>query len=267
MSAAAVERVVPANGGAFAVRLEGPAAAPVVMFSNGLGTTYRSWDAQIDALTDRYRVLRYDQRGHGRTPATPPPYDFELLAADAAGLILALKVGKVHFCGLSMGGMTGMVLGARYPELLHSLVLCSTSCEKRPAGVYDARIDAVRRDGMAPMVAPTMERWFTAPFRAHNPETVARIGRMIAETDPRGYAACCGALAAMDLAETVRGVAAPTLVVAGAEDPSTTVDHAEAIHERIAGSRLEIVDDASHMAPVERAAAFNALLRRHLDTA
>lgn len=259
------ERAVAANGITFAVRLEGPAEAPVVMFSNGLGTTHRSWDAQVDALTDRYRVLRYDQRGHGRSGVSPPPYGFDLLAADVVALLAALGIGKVHFCGLSMGGMTGMVLGARYPEMLHGLVLSSTSCEKRPAGVYDRRIEEVRRDGMAPMVAPTMVRWFTAPFRAANPETVARVGRMIAETPVEGYVGGCTALAAMDLADAVRGITLPTLVIAGAEDPSTTVAHAEAIQERIAGARLEIVDDASHMAPIERAAAFNGILRRHLD--
>ena len=256
---------IKANGVEIAYRLDGPESAPVVMLSNSLASNYTMWDAQIPALAGKYRVLRYDQRGHGGSQATEPPYSFDMLVEDARALIAALGLGKVHFCGLSMGGMTGQLFGAKYPQELRSLVLCDTASRMPDPSAFDARAEAARRDGMASLAPATLERWFTAPYRAKAKREVERVGTMIASTPVDGFVGCCKAIQAMDQTHLLAGIKTPTLIIVGADDPSTTVEHSEIIHREIVGSKLVVLKNAAHLSNIEQAADFNAALRAFLD--
>src|SRR5919108_1992078 len=177
--------------------LEGPAAAPVVTLSHSLATDLSMWDPQMPALTARYRVLRYDTRGHGGTDAPAGPYTLETLAEDARGLLQALGIARTHFVGLSMGGMIGQLLALHYPQMLHSVVLCDTMSrvptEAKP--LWDERIHTAETRGMEPLVQPTLERWFTAPFRERRKDVMDKVAAMIRTTPVAGYAGCCQAIA------------------------------------------------------------------------
>jgi 3-oxoadipate enol-lactonase len=254
-----------ANGIDISYRIDGPEDGPVVMLSNSLASDLTMWDAQISALADKYRVLRYDQRGHGGTQATTPPYSFDLLLDDAVGLMRALGIEKVHFCGLSMGGMTGQLFGAKHPELLSSLILCDTTSRMPDPSVWDDRIDAARTQGMKALAPSTLERWFTAPYRETKTDEVARVGTMIADTPVDGFVGCCNAIAAMDYTPILKDIKTPTLVIVGADDPSTTVEHSRIIHEAVVGSELCVLDQAAHLSNIEQADGFNSALRTFLD--
>jgi 3-oxoadipate enol-lactonase len=258
-------QTIKANGIDLCYALEGPEDAPVVMLSNSLASNLAMWDAQMAALADKYRVLRYDQRGHGGTQVTPPPYNFDLLVDDAVGLIQVLGFTKVHFCGLSMGGMTGQLFGVKYPELLSSLILCDTASQMPDPSIWDERIDAARNQGMTALAPATLERWFTAPYRETETGEIARVNDMIASTPVDGFIGCCNAIAAMNFTPILKDIRTPTLVIVGADDPSTTVEHSRIIHEAIDGSELCILDQAAHLSNIEQADAFNAALRAFLD--
>ena len=163
-----------ANGVTMNYRLEGPDDGPVVMLSNSLMSDLTMWDGQVPALARRYRVLRYDTRGHGATEASPPPYSIELLVDDARALLDALNIGSVHFVGLSLGGMIGQLFAVRYPTLLKSLVLCDTSSHMPPEALWDDRIRTAKDNGLESMAPATIERWFTAPFRERNAVEIER---------------------------------------------------------------------------------------------
>ncbi len=195
---------IQANGISIHYDLSGRADGPVVLLSNSLGTRLEMWDPQLPALGQRYRVLRYDSRGHGRSSVPAGPYSIELLAADAVGLLDALEIGRVHFCGLSKGGMVGQMLGARHAHRLRSLTLCSTACFMAPKELWDQRIAAVREGGMTAIADAVVERWFTAAYRAEPTVVVDRVREMVLETPAEGYAACCAAIRDMDLRETIR---------------------------------------------------------------
>jgi len=258
-------QTIKANGIDIHYRLDGPENGPVVMLSNSLASNLAMWDDQIPALADRYRVLRYDQRGHGGTQATTPPYSFDLLVDDAVGLLRALGIRKTHFCGLSMGGMTGQLFGVKYPELLSSLILCDTASQMPNPSVWDERIGMARSKGMKALAPATLERWFTAPYRAAQPGEMARIGEMISSTPVDGFVGCCNAIAVMNFTPILTDIKAPTLIIVGADDPSTTVEHSRIIHEAVRGSELCILKEAAHLSNIEQAAAFNAALRAFLD--
>jgi 3-oxoadipate enol-lactonase len=260
---------ITANGISINHRLEGPANASVVMLSHSLATNLSMWDPQVPALTSRYRVLRYDTRGHGGTDAPEGPYSLEQLAEDARALLQALGVSRTHFIGLSMGGMIGQVLALERPQLLHSLVLCDTSsrvpAEAKPT--WDERIRVTRAQGMEPHVEPTIGRWFTAPFRERRPDVVSPVRAMIRGTSPRGYIGCCQAIAALDLTDRLHAIGVPTLIIVGEDDPGTPVAASRTIHERIKGSELVILKSASHLSNMEQSEAFNravtAFLAKH----
>ncbi len=256
---------IEANGVRTRYDLAGPADAPVVMLSNSLGTRLEMWDAQMPVLTERYRVLRYDTRGHGGSAVPPGPYRIDDLAVDALGLLDALGIERVHFCGLSMGGMVGQVLGARHGERLLSLTLCATACHMPPPELWNERIELAASRGMTALVDAVTERWFTADFRAAAADEVARIREMILTTSPEGYGACCAAIRDMNLCETIRAITVPTLIVAGENDPSTTVEMLRALHERITGSRFVTIPNAAHLLNIQQAERFNRLLLEFLD--
>ena len=250
---------ITANGISIHYTLNGPASAPVVTLSHSLATNLSMWEPQAAALAARYRVLRYDTRGHGGTDAPAGPYSLDQLAEDAVALLHRLGVERTHFVGLSMGGMIGQMLALKSPGMLRSLVLCDTSsrvpAEARP--VWDERIRVAAAEGMEPHVEPTLNRWFTAPFIAQHPETVERVRAMIRETEPQGYIGCCHAIKALDLTDRLAAVSVPTLIVVGEDDPGTPVAAARAIHERIKGSELVILTSASHLSNIEQAGAFS----------
>jgi 3-oxoadipate enol-lactonase len=261
---------VQANGIAINYRIDGPEGAPWVTMSNSLATTHRMWDAQIEAFTRQYRVLRYDKRGHGETDVAPGPYSFELLADDVLALLDVLGITRTHFVGLSMGGMTGMTMALRRPGVLRTLVLCDTT-SKDPLGdpaLWQQRIDAVNAGGsMEPLVESTVARFLTPDTVKHRPAIADAVRDMVRTTPVAGYVACCQAIAKLNLTHRLPEIAIPTMVVVGADDPATTVDMARTIHQGIAGSELLILKDAAHLSNLEQAAAFNeavlAFLKRH----
>jgi len=250
---------ITANGISINYTLGGPASAPVVTLSHSLATNLSMWDPQIPALTSRYRVLRFDTRGHGGTDAPEGAYSLDQLAEDTRALLQALGIARTHFIGLSMGGFIGQILALTYPQMLQSLVLCDTTSRVPPDAkpMWDERIRAAQAHGMEPHVEPTIGRWLTAPFREQRPDVVDRVRAMIRATNPAGYIGCCHAIAALDLTDRLQAIAAPTLVIVGEEDPGTPVAASRTIHERIKGSELVILKSASHLSNMEQPEAFN----------
>ena len=255
---------IEANGITLHYRFDGPENGPVVVMSNSLSTTLAMWDWQLSALTDRYRVLRWDKRGHGRSSVTPPPYDLPTLVDDVRGLMLALNVERAHYVGLSTGGVIGQLLAVRHPGMIHSLVLCDTSSYVPPE-VWDSRIQNARENGMAAVAQVSLKRWFTDDFRERHPEEVDIFRRMIEATPVDGFVGCASALKQRMLTPLLHTITAPTLVIVGAQDTGTPVSHSEIIHKQIAGSELVVLEDAAHISNVAQPAAFNQVLRGFLD--
>jgi 3-oxoadipate enol-lactonase len=255
---------IEANGIRMRYELSGGGDRPVVMLSNSLGTNRAMWDPQMAELSGRWRVLRYDTRGHGGSEAPEGPYTIEQLGEDAIGLLDALGIERVHFCGLSMGGMIGQVLGARHGRRLASLTLCATACHMPQREIWDGRIRTAREKGMAHIVDGVVERWFTVAFRAKPRAEVEGVREMILATPAHGYAGCCAAIRDMDLRETIRGIEVPTLIIVGDKDPATPVEAARAIGERIRGSDLKVIPEAAHLVNIEQATAFNRALSNFL---
>ncbi len=250
---------ISANGINIHYRIEGPEKAPFVTLSHSLATNLSMWEPQMEALTSHYRVLRYDMRGHGGTDAPEGPYSFEQLVGDVVELLGALGIKKTHFIGLSIGGMIGQVMAMQYPALLRGLVLCDTSSrlpdDAKP--IWDERMESVRTEGMEAQVEPTLERWFTAPFRQTRSAMMDTVREMIRRTKPAGYIGCGHAILSLDLFDQITGITAPTLIIAGEDDPGTPVSAARAIHGQIKDSELVILKSASHLSNMEQPEAFN----------
>jgi 3-oxoadipate enol-lactonase len=237
-------------------RFDGEYGAPTLMLANSLATTLGLWDDNVAMLASRYRILRYDQRGHGRSPVPPGPYRVEDLAEDALGLLDELGLERVTFCGLSLGGAVGMALALRAPERIDRLILCCTSARFAPPEKWVERAQTARGEGIEPLVDGTLERWFTPGFRAGRPEAVARFRDEFLATPQEGYAACCDALAAWDAREEMASIAVPTLAIAAADDPSTPPEHLEAIAAAIPGTELIVVPDAAHIVNIAQPELF-----------
>ena len=244
--------------------LEGPEDGPVVAFSNSLGTRSEMWDAQAAALSGRMRVLRYDTRGHGDSPAPPGPYSIDDLGADVIALLDRLELERVSFCGLSIGGMVGMWLAVNAPDRIERLAICCTATALPPADMWTDRAALVRAEGTGAVVDATIDRWFTPAFLERDPATVERIRASFLATDREGYAGCCEALAGFDMTGRLGAVRAPTLVIAGSDDPVGTPERAAAIAAEIADARLVVLPGARHLAAVERAEEVTGELERHL---
>jgi 3-oxoadipate enol-lactonase len=221
------------------------------------------WDPQVAALTEHFRVLRYDSRGHGSSDVSPGPYDIALLARDVLALLDALELGRVKFCGLSIGGMIGIWLGANAPARVEQLVLSNTAAHIGGPELWNSRIEAVRKGGMAALADTVIGRWFTPRFRESNPETIGRIRDMLLGTPPEGYAACAAAVRDMDQRDLLTRITAPTLVICGTQDPATPPEHGRFIAERVKGARL-VELEASHLSNVEAAPAYNRTLLEFL---
>lgn len=246
-------------------RLDGPADAPIVVLSNSLGTTYALWDAQLPGLLERFRVLRYDHPCHGRSEIQPGLRTVEAFADNLLPLLDRLELERVSFCGLSLGGMVGMALALRAPKRVDRLVLCSTAAYLGPPEGWLERARLVRAEGTSSIAESVLGRWFTEEFRNERPATVAHFREQLEATPRDGYAACCEAIATWDARDRIGTIAAPTLVVVGAEDPATTTKHAELIAAGIPGARLEVIPDGAHLVNVEQPDAFDWALLEHLD--
>lgn len=244
--------------------LDGPAAGPVLVLSSSLGTDHRLWTPQLPALAERFRVLRYDMRGHGTSSVPPGPWDVAALGRDVLGLLDRLAIREVSFCGLSLGGMIGMWLGVNAPERIHRLVLANTAARIGPPATWDARIAAVEQGGLVAVADGVLGRWFTPGFRAAQPGEVERARGMLLATPPAGYAAACGAIRDMDQRSAVAGIRAPTLVIAGASDEATPPADGRFLAERIPGARyVELA--AAHLSNVEAAEPFTRAVVRFLS--
>lgn len=248
------------RGARLGYRFDGPPGAPVVMLSNSLMSTHAMWQPQMTALTGRWRVLRYDTRGHGASEVTPAPYSIESLADDAAALLDALKIPAVHFVGLSKGGMIGQQLAVRHPQRVRSLVLADTASEMPPLAMWEERLAIARRDGIAGLVEGTLKRWFCAGFAERAPQTIAAVRAMILTTPVEGYVGCASAVRDMSQTRILKSIKAPTLVVVGEQDPACTVAQARVLARAIPGARLEVIPDAAHLANIEQPEQFNRLL-------
>jgi 3-oxoadipate enol-lactonase len=246
-------------------RLDGPEAAPPLVLCGSLGTNLEMWEPQLPLARAR-RLIRLDQRGHGGSPVPDGPYSIADLGRDVLATLDRLGLDRVSYCGLSIGGMIGQWLAINAPKRLHRLVLICTAAYLPPRTGWIERATTVRGAGTAEAVADAViARWFTAPFADREPEVVARHRAMIAATPAEGYAACCEAIADMDLRPALPGVPIPALVIAGAQDPSTPPEHGRAIADAIPGARFERLDPAAHLSSVERAADVNRLIEDHLE--
>ncbi|MGB3352339.1 MAG: 3-oxoadipate enol-lactonase [Mycobacterium sp.] len=243
----------------------GPTDAPVVVLSNSLGSTHRMWDAQIQELQQHFRVVRYDTRGHGDSPVPAGPYSIDDLADDLVALLDRLAVTRAHMVGLSLGGMTVMRVAARNPDRVARIALLCTGAQLPPASAWTERAATVRAQGSQAVADAVLDRWFTPAYLDAHPETVHRYHQMIAATPAEGYAACCEAIAKLDLREQLSTITAPTLAIAGENDPATPVAKLEEITAAIPGARLLTVPHAAHLANAEQPDIITAALIEHLE--
>lgn len=238
--------------------LQGPAGKPVLVLSNSLGTNRHMWDSQVAAFTEHFQVLRYDTRGHGQSLVSAGTYSIEQLGGDVLALLDALQLDKVHFCGLSMGGLIGQWLGINAGERLHKLVICNTAAKIGTQDVWNPRIEMVLGQGEQAMVAlrdASIARWFTPAFAEANPSETRRVTDMLAATSPQGYAANCAAVRDADFREQLGAIKVPLLVIAGTEDAVTTPADARFIQSQVAGAEYAEFA-AAHLSNVEVGAPF-----------
>jgi 3-oxoadipate enol-lactonase len=251
---------IQAGGLRIAYRFDGPEGAPVVMLSNSLMSNMSMWEPQMAAHTAHFRVLRADTRGHGQTEATPGPYSIAMLAADALALMDALGLAKVHFVGLSKGGMIGQYLGARHADRIASLSLCDTASEMPTHAMWDARLQTAREAGIAGLLEGTIQRWFTAPFIARAPQAIDRVRAMILTTPVEGYIGCASAVRNMSQTALLKDISVPTTIIVGESDPACTVAQAEVLHQHIRGSSMTVLPDSAHLSNIEQPELFNQAL-------
>lgn len=256
---------IAANGIETAYRFDGPDDGLCVLLCNGIMSNFSMWDRQVPALTDRYRVLRFDNRGHGGTELTPPPYAIETLAADACGLLDALRIDRVHFVGASLGGMVGQLFAVTYPDRLVSLAFLGTLSVMGPPRMWDDRFEAARADGLVALMPTMMERWFTPEFRETHADVVADVVTNVTATAVDGYVGCGSAIRDMDQTSLLQDIKAPTLVMAGGEDPGVPLSETAMIHESIPGAEKVIIEGARHLFGIEKPAETNRALREFLD--
>lgn len=244
--------------------ITGPDDAPVLLMGGSLGTTLQMWKGQLP-LAERFRLVRFDHRGHGASPVPEGPYEIADLGRDVLELMDARELGAASYCGLSIGGMVGMWLGANAPERIERLVLLCTSAHMPPVSKWQERARTVLEAGSVEPIADTViAGWLTPGYAAEHPEVRSELRAMLTGTDPQGYAACCGAIERMDLREDLGGVRAPTLVISGSDDPATPPPEQEKIAAAIPDCRHEVVGPAAHVAAVEQPDSVNRLILEHL---
>ncbi len=245
-------------------RLDGRSDAPVLMFSNSLGADLSMWEPQVAAFAPRFRVLRYDTRGHGGSAASPGPYAIAQLGGDVVALLDHLELSRVHFCGLSMGGAIGQWLALHAPHRLDRLVLANTAAKFGTPELWRARVDAVNAGGVAAIADAVLGRWFTAGYAAREPAMLARMKAMMTAVPAAGYASCAAAVRDVDLRGDLGRIATPTLVIVGTHDMATPPADGALLVAGIPGTR-RIELDAAHISNIEAEGAFNAALTSFLD--
>ena len=245
--------------------VDGPTGGPTLLLASSLGATHAMWEPQVGPLSERFRVVRCDRRGHGRSPVVPGPTTIDDLGRDLVGLLDALDLERVSFCGLSLGGLEGMWLALRAPARVDRLVLACTSSSFAPRETWIDRASTVRDEGLDAIADATIDRWFSASFRDAQPAVVTRFREMLVSTPPEGYVACCDVLADADLTGELGRIDAPTLVLTGSEDPTITPARGDELASAIPGARHVTLDGAAHLANVDRANAFTAALLDHLE--
>ena len=256
------------NGMKVNYELSGKKDLPVLLLSHSLGSSLVMWQPQMECLEARYAVLRYDIRGHGRSEVPEGPYTLGLMAEDVRGLLDALKISRVHFVGLSMGGMIGLCLALNYPGRLQSLVLCDTSAivSKEGALHIQERIDTARNKGMEALVDTRMERWFTPIFIRRNPPELELMRKEFLATPVEGYIQCSRALQSLNYLHQLAEIKIPTLIMVGEEDPATPVADSKMLNEGIQNSELVILPAARHFSNVEQREVFNRTLTDFIES-
>ncbi len=237
--------------------VSGSKTAPALILSNSLGTNFSMWDLQLPEFEKYFYVLRYDTRGHGDSAVSPGPYTFEQLGGDVVHLLDALKIERAFFCGLSMGGMTGLWLGLQTPKRFSKLIVASTSARFGNADGWNTRIATVRAQGMQAVAASVVERWFTPEFRAREPERVRATQKMLEMSPPEGYVACCAALRDSDMRESLASLNIPTLVISGASDPVAPPGDGKFLAESVPGAKYAELRGA-HLVNIEAASGFTS---------
>lgn len=246
-------------------RITGPQDAPVLLMGGSLGANLKMWDGQLP-LGEHLRLVRFDHRGHGGSPAPPGPYELSDLGRDVIELMDTLEISRASYCGLSMGGMVGMWLAENAPERVERLVLLCTASHMPPPQAWQDRAEAVLGAGSTePIADAVVDRWLTPDFADAHPEVRADLRAMITATRADAYAWCCGALAEMDLREGLKRISAPTLVVSGSHDPSTPIELQEAIASAIPDADHVVIAPAAHLVAVERPERVNELILEHLS--
>ena len=255
-----MERSVDREGVGLSYSIDGPADAPTILFINSIGTTRELWSRQVAALADRYRVIAFDARGHGRTTVPAGDYTIAQLGRDALAILDAEGAATAHVCGISLGGITAMWLGVNAPGRLRTLTLANTAARIASTKFWIDRIQFVREQGMAALADLTMPRWFSDGFRAREPKTVQQFHSMLSQCSPVGYVGCSAAMREEDLREAIATITCPVLAIAGRTDMATPPEGLQFIHDRIAGSKL-VTLDAAHLSNVEKADEFSGALR------
>ena len=245
------------NGAKINYKLDGDQQLPVLVLSNSLTTDLRLWDEQITDFANHFRVLRYDNRGHGGSSSPSGEYSLDDVAGDALALLDHLEISKASLCGVSLGGMVGMWLGIHAPDRVDKLVLCNTSSNVAPAASWQARIDTVKKDGMASVTEAVLERFLSEHSRTSGSPKIELVTSMLVSCQVDGYAGCCAAIRDMSLTNELSRISNPTIVIAGELDPATPVSHSEVINERIIGSELHVIQGVAHLSNLEKPDEFN----------
>jgi 3-oxoadipate enol-lactonase len=235
---------------------------PWLVLSHSLACDYTMWAPQIEALSDRYRILAYDTRGHGKSSAPQGAYTLDMLAEDLKALLDSLGINQCHFAGLSMGGMIGQTFALKYPGIFKTLTLADTTSRYPADGaaMWGDRIKMASEKGMGAMVEGTLQRWFTDGYRQSNPNDVKRVANLIENTPVAGYAGCAQAISKINVTDRLKEIKSPTMIVVGDKDAGTPPALSHAIQQAMPGSELYIIKDASHISNVEKAAAFTHVL-------